>query len=38
MFDKNLLIDQIFDKRAEQLTVEDFETITANLSTYEKNI
>jgi len=38
MFDKNLLTDQIFDKRAEQLTVEDFEKITANLSTYEKNI
>ena len=32
MFDKTLLTDPIFDKRAEQLTVEDFEKITADLS------
>jgi len=28
MFDKSLLTDSIFDKRAEQLTVEDFENIS----------
>jgi len=28
MFDKSLLTDSIFDKRAEQLTVEDFESIS----------
>jgi 16S rRNA (adenine1518-N6/adenine1519-N6)-dimethyltransferase len=32
MFDKNLLSDSIFDKRAEQLTVDDFEKITSDLS------
>ncbi|MCL2028363.1 MAG: 16S rRNA (adenine(1518)-N(6)/adenine(1519)-N(6))-dimethyltransferase RsmA [Bacteroidales bacterium] len=31
-FDKTGLTDSIFDKRAEQLTVEDFEKITANFS------
>ena len=30
MIDKTLLTDSIFDKRAEQLTVEDFEKITAD--------
>ncbi|MCL2414327.1 MAG: 16S rRNA (adenine(1518)-N(6)/adenine(1519)-N(6))-dimethyltransferase RsmA [Bacteroidales bacterium] len=32
MFDKTLLTDSIFDKRAEQLTVEDFEKITSTFS------
>jgi len=32
MIDKKLLTDPIFDKRAEQLTVEDFERITSNFS------
>jgi 16S rRNA (adenine1518-N6/adenine1519-N6)-dimethyltransferase len=32
MFDKNLLTDSMFDKRAEQLTVEDFEKITSDFS------
>jgi len=31
LFDKTLLTDPIFDKRAEQLTVEDFEGITRSL-------
>jgi 16S rRNA (adenine1518-N6/adenine1519-N6)-dimethyltransferase len=31
MIDKNLLTDSIFDKRAEQLTVEDFERITSSV-------
>jgi 16S rRNA (adenine1518-N6/adenine1519-N6)-dimethyltransferase len=35
MFDKNLLTDPIFDKRAEQLTVEDFERITSNFSSVD---
>jgi len=32
IFDKTLLTDSIFDKRAEQLTVEDFEKITSTFS------
>ena len=32
MVDKNLLTDSVFDKRAEQLTVEDFEKITSGFT------
>ncbi|MDR2907487.1 MAG: 16S rRNA (adenine(1518)-N(6)/adenine(1519)-N(6))-dimethyltransferase RsmA [Bacteroidales bacterium] len=36
MFDKSLLTDPIFDKRAEQLTVEDFEQICLSLTSPTK--